>query len=71
MPQFTIAINNTDYINKHTELFSQKKQQLCAGQKQYKQFETHTAAKELMLPADKAITSTGELSETNQQNVVI
>ena len=56
------------------ELLPQNKKkikQLCAGQKQYKPFETHIAAKELMLPAAKAITSTGELSETNQQNAVI
>jgi len=56
------------------ELLPQKKKkskQLCARQKQYDPFETHIAAKELMLPAAKAITSTGELSETNQQNAVI
>jgi len=71
MPHSTVAINKRDYINKHAELLSQKKQQVCTRQKQYKQSETHIAAKELMLPAAKAITSTGELSETNQQNVVI
>jgi len=69
--QYRYKQNRTTLTNMLKLLPQKKERSFCARQKQYKLFETHIAAKELMLPAAKAITSTGELSETNQQNAVI
>lgn len=58
------GIITRDYINKHAKHFHSRKLQLHTGQKQYKH---PYSSKATMLPAATAITSSVELSETNQQ----